>query len=136
MKSLKNIKFSHKGLLLILAYVALLSIGANADEFNDALNAVTSGSNAGRGILGEGMRWIFGLFLPGICIGLGFWLGLTQAKKKAEQEQASFKIYFIAGISALVGFFVYCIVTMLFSSALMGDSKLMFGKIYEFWRTM
>lgn len=135
MKSLKNIN-SHKGLLLILAYITLLSVGANADEFNDALNTVTSASNTGRGVLGEGMRWVFGLLLPVVCIGMGFWLGLTQAKKKAEQEQGSFKIYVIAGISALVGFFVYCIVAMLISSALMGDSKLLFEKIYEFWRAM
>ncbi|EAH9136026.1 hypothetical protein CUPS9163_08640 [Campylobacter upsaliensis] len=132
----KNIKLTNKGLFLALVYATLLSVGANADEFNDALNTVTSASNTGRGVLGEGMRWVFAVFLPAIFIFTGMFLGYTQAKKKAEQEQASFKIYVITGISALIGFFVYCIAAMLFSSALFGDSKAIFERIYEFWRTL
>lgn len=131
-----NQSLTSKVLLLLFAYAALLSIGANADEFNEALSTVTSASNTGKGVLGEAMRWVFAVFLPLICIGTGFYLGYSQAKKKAEQEQASFKIYIIAGFSALIGFFVYCIATMLFSSALMGDSKILFSKIFDFWKSL
>ncbi|EAB5282029.1 hypothetical protein CT954_01320 [Campylobacter jejuni] len=131
-----NFKITNKGLFLALVYATLLSVGANADEFNDALNTVTSASNTGRGVLGEGMRWVFAVLLPAVCMFTAGFLGYTQAKKKAEQEQASFKIYVITGISVLIGFFVFCIVAMLFSSALFGDSKAVFERVYEFWRTL
>lgn len=40
-----NQSLTSKVLLLLFAYAALLSIGANADEFNEALSTVTSASN-------------------------------------------------------------------------------------------
>lgn len=59
-----NQSLTSKVLLLLFAYAALLSIGANADEFNEALSTVTSASNTGKGVLGEAMRWVFAVFLP------------------------------------------------------------------------
>ncbi|TNB54321.1 hypothetical protein FDW47_08275 [Campylobacter helveticus] len=132
--NLKNIKLPNKGLLLLFAYAFLFSIGLHADEFGDALNTVTGASNSGKGVLGEGMRWTFAVFLPIVCMVSAGYLGYTQAKKKAEQEQASFKIYAITAMAGLIGFFVFCIIGMLLSSALFGDSKMVFDIIHQFWR--
>lgn len=121
----------------VLVLVAFMLLGSNlsADEFDAVNDILGNGSKAGKSALGTGMQWGLSIVLPLICIIAGAIMGYSQQKKKAEQEQNTNKIYMVTAISAVVGFFVYVIVTMILSRALFGDASFAFNNvIFEFFK--
>lgn len=81
-----NQSLTSKVLLLLFAYAALLSIGANADEFNEALSTVTNASNTGKGVLGEAMRWVFAVFLPSLIFAHCFYVPCNAEVQSGKQQ--------------------------------------------------
>lgn len=112
-----------------------VSLGFSANEFGEATNIVSQADTAGKSVLGTGIKWAFGVFLPLICIAAGMIMGYKQQKKKAEQDQDTNKIYFVTAISGIIGFFVFAIVAMLVSRALFGDVSYIFNVITTFWKS-
>lgn len=122
-------------IVLVLGAFMLLGSNLSADEFDSVNDILNSGSKAGQQTLGVGIKWALSIVLPLICIVAGALMGYSQQKKKAEQEQNTNKIYVVTAISAVVGFFVYVIVTMIISRAFFGDATYAFNNvIFEFYK--
>lgn len=133
LKVIKNNSFLR--FALVLGAFMLLGSTLSADEFDSINDTLNSGSKAGQVALGTGIKWGFGIVLPLICIITGTIMGYSQQKKKAEQEQSTTKIYVVTAISAIVGVFVYIIITSIFSRALFGDPSFIFNNvIFEFFK--
>lgn len=112
-----------------------VSVGFSANEFGEAQNIISQADTAGKGVLGTGLKWFLALILPLSCMGGATILAYTQQKKKAEQQdQNPNKIYFVMGIAAIVGFFVYLIVTTIISYALTRDTGYIFNVISTFYK--
>ena len=111
-----------------------VSLGFGANEFNEAQNIISSASQSGKSVLGEGLKWATAVFLPLICLVTGMAMGYTQQKKKAEQDQNTNKIYFVTAIAGLVGFFIYILIATIISKMLFNDTSYLFNVITTFWK--
>lgn len=112
-----------------------VSVGFSANEFGEAQNIISQADTAGKGVLGTGLKWFLALILPLGCMGGATILAYTQQKKKAEQQdQNPNKIYFVMGIAAIVGFFVYLIIATIISYALTRDTGYIFNVISTFYK--
>lgn len=132
MKMLKKIDNIFLRIWVFLSVSAVSAFAA--DEFNDAANVVGQASSGGMKVFGTIMIWFFAVFLPIGCILGGMLLGYKQTKKQAEQDQDSMKIYFMIGLYALVGFFVFIIVAVIFGKALLGEMSGLTNKIINFYK--
>lgn len=119
-------------IILMLGFFVSLSFGAN--EFGEAENLVSTASQSGKSVLGEGIKWATAVFLPILCLVSGMVIGYTQQKKKAEQDQSTNKIYFVTVVAGLVGFFVYILIASILSKMLFGDTSYLFNVITTFWK--
>lgn len=113
---------------------AVTAFGAN-DEFSQAASTIGTAGKTGASVLGTGLIWFFAVFLLWGSILGGMILGYKNTKKQAEQDQDSMKIYIMMGVYAVVGLFVFIIVTSLVSLGILGDGSALFKKIYEFYKT-
>lgn len=123
----------------IAFFVALFSsiyLGAATDEFSEAANAIQSASDSGKSILGAVFGWGFSVVLPLVAMVVGIILGYKFQSKRAEQDQSTLKLFVILGGCAVAGFFVYVIIAMLFSRALLGDFSAILTKVYAFWNSV
>lgn len=112
-----------------------VSVSFSANEFGEAQNIISQADTAGKGVLGIGLKWLLALILPLGCMGGATILAYTQQKKKAEQQdQNPNKIYFVMGIAAIVGFFVYLIIATIISYALTRDTGYIFNVISTFYK--
>ena len=132
----------HKGKVMTKTIVKIacllgifMSFSFGANEFGEAQNIINQADMAGKGVLGTIIKWTFSLALPIICMGGVTLMAYTQQKKKAEQQdQNPNKIYFVMGIAAIVGFFLYLIVTTIISYALFRDTGYIFNVISTFFK--
>lgn len=123
-----------KYFLIVMVFLTCVNLNA-ADEFDSAVSTINSAETSFMSILGFAVRLILGFGLPLFCMGLGGYLGFVQAKRKAEQDQSTFKIFGITAVCAVIGFFVFIATAMLISSGLYGDSGYVFENvIYDFWK--
>ncbi|ECK2550126.1 hypothetical protein FQW77_08605 [Campylobacter jejuni] len=111
-------------------------LGAATDEFSEAANAIQSASDSGKSILGAVFGWGFSVVLPLVAMVVGIILGYKFQSKRAEQDQSTLKLFVILGGCAVAGFFVYVIIAMLFSRALLGDFSAILTKVYAFWNSV
>lgn len=125
--------FKSKNTLLILAMLFLFCGILRADEFDEAANVVSNASNSGKAILGTAMQWIFSVILFFGSMAVGMFLGYKYQSKKSEQDQSTMKLFGVMGVCGILGFFVYNIILMLFSRALLGDFTKLLSRVYEFW---
>ncbi|EOH5771165.1 hypothetical protein ACL90S_001492 [Campylobacter coli] len=123
-----------KYFLMTMVFLTCVSLNA-ADEFDSAVSTINSAETSFMSILGFAVRLVLGFGLPLGCMILGGYLGFAQAKRKAEQDQSTFKIFFVTAVCAVIGFFVFVVTAMLISSGLYGNSSYVFENvIYEFWK--
>lgn len=120
----------------VWAFLVCSSVTAfGADEFDAAASTIGKAGKTGASVLGTGLIWFFAVFLLWGSILGGMILGYKNTKKQAEQDQDSMKIYIMMGVYGVVGLFVFVIITSLVSLGILGDSTLLFKKIYEFYKT-
>ncbi|EAL1630082.1 hypothetical protein F1O51_08200 [Campylobacter coli] len=123
-----------KYFLMTMVFLTCVSLNA-ADEFDSAVSTINSAETSFMSILGFAVRLVLGFGLPLGCMILGGYLGFAQAKRKAEQDQSTFKIFGVTAVCAVIGFFVFVVTAMLISSGLYGNSSYVFENvIYEFWK--
>lgn len=120
--------------LVIGIFSLLFTNGLFADEFDNINDIMGGGDKAGKKALGTIVIWGVALILPVICIISGAIMGYSFQKKKSEQEQNTTKLYVVTGGAAIVGFMLFIGVTMIISTALLGDKSAMFQVITNFWR--
>lgn len=106
-----------------------------SDEFTKAQETIGTAGKTGASVLGTGLIWLFAVFLLWGSILGGMILGYKNTKKQAEQDQDSMKIYIMMGVYAIVGLFVFVIVTSLVSLGILGNSTALFKSIYGFYET-
>jgi hypothetical protein len=125
-----------KSLPLLLVLGALTAVYAQSGgDFGEIENVVGGADAAGRGILGTGVKWLIGL-LPLILFVAGIFGGMKYAKKQADQDQDSTKIYVSAAIGGIVGSMVGLLLIALIGAALMGSSASGLEVLRGFWQDL
>ncbi|TEY00724.1 hypothetical protein [Campylobacter sp. US33a] len=105
-----------------LAFLLFIYTNAFANDMDEVTNIINDASTAGKQSVGVVLQWVFAIGFPLICIGGFMVLGYTIAKKKVEQTQDGHsRIPTAVFIGALVGVFVYVVVTMLIFQVITGD---------------
>jgi hypothetical protein len=117
---------------LVLGAVTF-AFGADGDSFGDVNNVVTQFSDSGKGILGTAIRWIIGL-LPLILFIIGIFGGMKYAKKQADQDQDSTKVYVSAVIGGIAGSMVGLLLIALIGTALLGSAGDGLDVLRGFWK--
>ncbi len=120
--------------LLILGAV----IGATGlfGDATDITNIVDDTSTQAQSVFGTAVRWGVSVFFPLISMVAMAVFGYSIAKKKVEQTQdgqSKIPLYVVGG--AVVGAFVYIIVTALFFQLVTGDAANAATVVNDFYRT-
>ncbi|MDR1285374.1 MAG: hypothetical protein LBJ88_04150 [Campylobacteraceae bacterium] len=122
-----------KNLLILLVLGALTAVCAQSGgDFGEIEGVISSADSAGKGILGMGVRWLIGL-LPLILFVVGIFGGIKYAKRQADQDQDSTKIYVSAAIGGIAGSMVGLLLIALIGAALLGSSAEGLGVLRSFW---
>lgn len=118
---------------LMLFGILGLSVAFGAD-INEITNIAKDADTAGKSTLGVGMSWFFSVFFPVACVLGAMVLGYFIAKTKIDQTKEGVGKLFLSVIaSALVGGFVYFLVTASVSQMILGDRGKLFTAIQQFW---
>jgi hypothetical protein len=120
---------------ILLVLGALTALFAQTSDFDAIGNVIEDADSVGKGILGMGVKWLIGL-LPLILFIVGIFGGMKYAKRQAEQDQDSTKIYVSAAIGGIIGSMVGLLLIALIGTALMGDSSAGLGVLQNFWQTL
>jgi len=118
-------------ILLVLGAITF-AFGAD-DGFTAVDGVITQFDESGRGILGAGVKWLIGL-LPLILFIIGIFGGMKYAKKQADQDQDSTKVYVSAVIGGIAGSMVGLLLIALIGTALLGTATAGLEVLRTFWQ--